>query len=72
MLKKVLLFSIIFFIFSFSVFAESIKNYEVNIELQKDSSIIVEEKIIYDFGNIQKHGIFRFIPNSFQVKGQEK
>lgn len=72
MLKKILLLSIIFLSFSFSVFAESIKNYEVNIELKKDSSMIVEEKITYDFGDIQRHGIYRFIPNSFQVEGQKK
>jgi hypothetical protein len=71
-MKKVFLFLALFMSFAFSVFAESIKNYQVNIKLQKDSSMLVEEKIDYDFGQNQRHGIERFIPIYFNVKGQEK
>ncbi len=81
MYKKIILIVIFLFGFSFSVFAESIKNYEVSIFLNKDASMDVIENIDYDFKanrydidyeDKQKHGIFRFIPNHFQVQGQEK
>jgi len=114
-MKKILTFIIIsFFIFlqfGFSFAEEKILNYDVKLKIQKDSSVLVEEKITYDFDtkpineevllnslldiskkNIQaynvveenkefitdsikkeqKHGIFRFIPSSFNVEGQEK
>ncbi len=71
-MKKISILLFVFFGFFSFVFGEEIKNYEVNLFLNKDSSINVEEKIDYDFGNNYKHGIYRFIPNHFQVKGQEK
>jgi len=42
--------------------AEKINNYFVDIKINKDSTIDVVEKIEYNFGDIQKHGIFRHIP----------
>jgi len=41
---------------------ELIKNFDVNITIQKDGSLLVTEKIVYDFGTNQRHGIFRNIP----------
>jgi uncharacterized membrane protein YgcG len=41
---------------------EVIKNFDVNIIIQKDGSLLVTEKIVYDFGTNQRHGIFRNIP----------
>ncbi len=71
-MRKIITFFIIFFLsFAFSR-AESIKNYNIKINLNRDSSLDIEENITYDFGQSQKHGIFRFIPLVFQVKGQEK
>jgi uncharacterized membrane protein len=42
--------------------AEVIKNFDVNITIQKYGSLLVTEKIIYDFGTNQRHEIFRNIP----------
>jgi uncharacterized membrane protein len=49
---------------------EVIKNFDVNINIQKDGSLLVTEKIVYDFGTNQRHGIFRDIPLT-SVNGPE-
>lgn len=54
------------------VSAEVIRSYDVDMFLNQDSSVLVTEKISYDFESTQRHGIFRYIPRSFEVKGQEK
>jgi uncharacterized membrane protein len=41
---------------------EMIKSFDVQIHIQPDSTVLVEEKIQYDFGDASKHGIFRTIP----------
>jgi uncharacterized membrane protein len=41
---------------------EIINNFNVKIVIQKDGTIFVTEKITYNFGSNQKHGIFRDIP----------
>ncbi|MFZ2663949.1 MAG: DUF2207 domain-containing protein [Patescibacteria group bacterium] len=45
-----------------SAFAESIKDFQSNITINKNGTISVEEVILYDFGFQEKHGIFRNIP----------
>lgn len=44
---------------------EIIRNYQVDIFVNQDSSVDVEEAIEYDFGQLNKHGIYRDIPLSF-------
>jgi uncharacterized membrane protein len=44
------------------VLAEEIKNFDVVITAQKDGVMRVEEKIVYDFGEEERHGIYRTIP----------
>ncbi len=46
----------------FSQQQEKINNYQVNIQIQGNGKISVEEEIQYDFGNSERHGIFREIP----------
>jgi len=41
---------------------EIINDFNANITIQKDGTLFVTEKIIYNFGSNQKHGIFRDIP----------
>ncbi len=41
---------------------ESIKRYDVRIDIQPSGSMLVTEIIDYDFGSVAKHGIFRDIP----------
>lgn len=68
LVKKILL---IFLIFIGTVFflpqishvsAEQIQNFDSNITINKDGAINVDEKIIYDFGDLYRHGIYREIP----------
>lgn len=49
---------------------EKIIQYDVDFELLADDSAHVTETIVYDFGDNEKHGIFRVIPTSFKSHGQ--
>src|SRR5215470_10347902 len=42
--------------------AERISSYDARIVIQHDGSVLVTERIIYDFGTDQRHGIIRVIP----------
>ena len=42
--------------------AESIRNYEVEMVAMSDGSMLVSEHIEYDFGKLNRHGIYRDIP----------
>lgn len=54
---------------AFPVFAEEIRSFDVEIKINVDSSISVAEKIAYDFGNLQRHGIYRDIPVKYKARG---
>jgi uncharacterized membrane protein YgcG len=41
---------------------ESIKRYDVRIDIEPSGRMLVTETIDYDFGSVAKHGIFRDIP----------
>ena len=51
-------------LFFFIVFlnAEEISKYDVIVKIENDGKLDITENILYDFGNNQKHGIFRNIP----------
>jgi len=61
--KLIFVFSIfIFFVCTPRlVFAETIHSFDVNIIVQKNGNMNVSETINYNFGDSQKHGIYRFI-----------
>jgi uncharacterized membrane protein YgcG len=65
-IKTTLLISLLFFglFFAFSplVKAEVIRNFSTTINVLPDSSILVTEKINYDFEDVIRHGITRTIP----------
>ena len=42
--------------------AEKIESFDANIAVQNDGSLSVTEKILYNFGSNQRHGIYRDIP----------
>ncbi len=67
-IKIILVFGLFLFAISSPAYAEyfKIKNYEVNININKDSRIDVEE-IIDVYFNTQRHGIFRDIPYKYKV-----
>ena len=49
---------------------EKINNFETEININQDGSINVKEMIAYDFGNEEKHGIFRDIPYKYKARGR--
>jgi uncharacterized membrane protein len=54
--------AVLFCAFSSFAQAESISSFNTNIDIHKDSSFSVTEKITYNFGSAERHGIFRYIP----------
>lgn len=56
-------------VFDEGIYAEKIDSYDVVIEITKDSSILVTETIDYNFGNLERHGIYRFIPYKYKARG---
>ncbi len=52
-----------------SVLAEQIDSYHTKIYINKDSSIKVIEEIDYDFGEIERHGIYRDIIYKYKARG---
>ena len=65
MLKKLFLILLLSASFT-SLWAEEISAYDVNIIVQQSGELVIDESIEYDFGSLNKHGIFRDIP--FSVK----
>jgi uncharacterized membrane protein len=66
-MKKIILISIsslLFFLPTLAL-AEKISSFDVTIEIKKDGSMNVSEKILYDFEGLNRHGIFRDIPISY-------
>ncbi len=69
----------ILFIASFSFFissalaqsnvAEKIDSFTGEIKINSDSTIEVTENIQYDFGENERHGIYRFIPVKYKARG---
>jgi len=63
-MKKIFLFFTFFFLLSFPkiTLAEQIDDFNTKIQINKNGTILVQEQIVYNFGDLQKHGIFRDIP----------
>jgi len=57
-----------FLFLAFSVHAEEITDFSVDINVKQNSSVEVEEVIAYDFGDAERHGIYRDIPVAYTTK----
>lgn len=64
--------SLIFFPFSFIFAEEKINDFDVQIKINSDASINVTETIKYDFGDAERHGIFRDIPVKYKTSWGNK
>lgn len=49
--------------------AERINEFSVSVRIRPDAAIAVTERITYDFGAEQRHGIFRDIPFKYRARG---
>lgn len=58
-----------FFLMAKVAFAEEIRSFDAEIKINADSAISVSEKISYDFGDQQRHGIYRDIPIRYKARG---
>lgn len=65
--QHTILLSFLISLFSLSLHAEEIRDFQVEIFMGKDASINVQEDIEYDFGYELRHGIFREIPYEYQI-----
>lgn len=73
--QAILILLVFLFVFSFSKVdaQEKIENFQSDIRIQKDSSLIVEENISYRFSDQKEnHGIFREIPLKFESDSETK
>ncbi len=64
-MKRLFYYIVSFFVFlvlPFSVRAEDIRNFTTTITVANNSSMTVSEDITYNFGTVDRHGIFRTIP----------
>ncbi len=60
---KIIFFLLIFFHLGSAVWAqEQIQSFDSQIIINQDGTINVEERIVYDFSNLERHGIYRDIP----------
>ncbi len=67
MIKKLLFLAGCFLIvfpcsFAFSESQEKIKSFVAEIEIKESGELLIKEKIVYDFGTLSRHGIFRNLP----------
>jgi len=74
--KRFFLFALIVFCLALpvagnaqSTSGERIDSYKADIVVNQDSSLEVTEVIDYDFGTTQRHGIYRYIPYTFDRDG---
>lgn len=62
-LKTSLLTLGLFFLLTSIVSADTINDFRITLTVRSDSTVLVQEKITYDFGtSFSRHGIFRTIP----------
>jgi len=59
--------SVLLFVGRFALAAEQIDNFDVVIKINRDSSLNVEERINYNFGDLSRHGIYRDIPVKYKT-----
>lgn len=52
---------------SFASADEAVTSFDVRIAVHENATIEVTEQIVYDFGDTERHGIYRNIPYSYQA-----
>ncbi|MEA3322626.1 MAG: DUF2207 domain-containing protein [Patescibacteria group bacterium] len=73
-MKKILvtIFCMFLFIPFFDVHAENIVHFNADIVINPDATVRVTEKITYNFGELQRHGIYRDIPVKYTTNSGNK
>lgn len=68
-LKLILPAAFLLLLAPFSARAEKIKDFSAVLRINSDSSLDVQENIVYDFEGAERHGIFRDIPVKYKARG---
>ncbi|MFA7314555.1 MAG: DUF2207 domain-containing protein [Candidatus Magasanikbacteria bacterium] len=50
---------------------EKINNFVTDIKINSDATFHVQEKIDYNFGENERHGIYRYIPYQYDINGKK-
>src|SRR5512132_2108813 len=50
----------------------TITSFDVQIEIQRDGRIVVDENLAVDFGPLEKHGIFRYVPVKYEWPSEKR
>lgn len=58
--------------FPMAVSAESIKSFNASYNLPKSGVVEVTEDILYDFGTLERHGIYRYLPYEYTLDNGKK
>lgn len=67
-----LLIFVLSFVFVPKVFAaEHIVQYTVDLQVQETGDLFVQETILYDFDDLQRHGMYRNIPTEYARNGSK-
>lgn len=61
-IESLLILFLFFLLSNQNVLAEKIDSFDVNVVAQEDGSMIITELIDYNFEDLSRHGIFRYIP----------
>ena len=76
MRKKIILAVFLFFVSSTLAFAQDtgwvVEKFHSDIIISQDAQVTVVETVEANFGNLQKHGIYRVIPVKYKTKFRSK
>ena len=61
-IRKIFLLLFLFLVFAAPAYAEEVQQFSSLITVNKNGTFQTKETIVYDFGTLERHGIFRFIP----------
>ena len=79
-MKKIICLLVLFFVLSLFVLSSAsaydssdtgwkIMDYSVDAKIENNQKVQITENITVDFGELQKHGIFRYIPYKYSRSG---
>lgn len=63
------LFAVLFSPMAATAAGETIRDFQVTAAVAADRTLTVTERITYDFGDNERHGIYRIIPTAYERYG---
>lgn len=50
----------------------TITSFDVQVEIQRDGRLVVDETLAVDFGSLERHGIFRYVPVKYEWPSEKR